>query len=256
MGAAARAAHERLEQERGVRRRGLFLALMGVLLAVAATNVLLGGVGLLQETRSRPLTQAERAAYVKEDIASRWHTLPIASVFPEDIAYTALGKGQEYAHRVGVAPESRCRGGLDSPVAAALEGYGCRTLLRATYVDQSSSYAITIGIAVLRDEDAREAAAARLPVDDRVGVRPVSFPHTATESFGAAQRQRTGWIGTGPYIVFASAGYTDGRTRDSVPPEEIVHSELWPTAQSIAGRIGRILGEPPDVPRCTQGNVC
>jgi hypothetical protein len=24
----------------------------------------------------------------------------------------------------------------------------------------------------------------------------------------------------------------------------------------VAGRIARALGEPPDVPRCTQGNVC
>jgi hypothetical protein len=232
------------------------MALMGVMLAVAATNVLLGTVGLLQETRSRPLTEAERAKYVQEDIARRWHAWPATTVFPQELEYVGLGRSQQFAHRVGIAPESSCRGGLDSPVAAALEGYGCRTLLRATYVDQSSSYAITVGVAVLRDEQARVDASARLPVDDRVGVRPVAFPRTATELFGAAQRQRTGWVGAGPYVVFSSAGYTDGRTRAAVAPEEILHSELWPTAQSIAGRIARFLGEPPDVPRCTQGNVC
>lgn len=255
-GTGGRGAQDRLEQERGVRRRGLFLAMLGIVLVVAATNVLLGALGLLQETRSRPLTEAERAAYVKDDVARRWHILPAESVFPESLGYTALGRSREYAHRVGIAPESSCRGGLDSPVAATLDEYGCRTLLRATYVDQSASYAITIGVAVLKDEDARLEAAARLPVDDRVGVRPVSFPRTVTQSFGAAQRQRSGWIGAGPYIILSTAGYTDGRTRDAVGPEEILHSELWPTAQAIAGHIARVLSEPPDVPRCTQGNVC
>jgi hypothetical protein len=63
-------------------------------------------------------------------------------------------------------------------------------------------------------------------------------------------------VGAGPYIVFATSGYADGRTRQAVPPEEILHSELVPVAQSIGGRIARALGQPPDVPRCTQGNVC
>jgi len=258
-GRAAALAQARREQEelrQGVRRRGLFLALIGVVLVVAATNVLLGSLGLLQETRSRPLTEAERAEYVRQDVARRWHAWPATMIFPDQVEYLGLGRTQRVARRVGIAPESSCRGGLDSPVAGVLEGYGCRTLLRATYVDQSAAYAITVGVAVLRDEEARIAATAKLPIDDRVGVRPVAFPGTVTERFGAAQRQRNGWVGAGPYIVFATSGYTDGRTREAVPPEEILHSELWPVAQSIGGQIARALGQPPDVPRCTQGNVC
>jgi len=201
-------------------------------------------------------TDAERAAYVRKDVALRWHSWPATRIFPSEVEYTGLGRTQRVARRVGIAPESSCRGGLDSPVAGVLEEYGCRTLLRATYVDQSAAYAITVGVAVLRDEEARIEAATKLPVDDRVGVRPVAFPGTVTEKFGAAQRQRTGWTATGPYIVFTTSGYTDGRTRQAVPPEEILHSELWPVAQSIGGQIARALGRPPDVPRCTQGNVC
>jgi hypothetical protein len=254
--AAAQAAREQEELRQGVRRRGLFLSLVSVVLVIGATNVLLGAVGLIQETRSRPLTDAERAEYVRQDVARRWHSWPAAMVFPDEVEYIGLGRSQRLARRVGIAPEASCRSGLDAPVAGVLQGYGCRTLLRATYVDQSASYAITVGVAVLRDEESRVAAAARLPVDDRVGVRPVSFPGTVTESFGAAQRQRTAWVGAGPYIVFTASGYADGRTRQAVPPEEILHSELWPVAQSIGGRIARALGQPPDVPRCTQGNVC
>jgi hypothetical protein len=229
---------------------------MGVVLAVATVNVLLGSVGLFQETRSRPLTDAERAKYVQEDVARRWQAWPVGMLFPEELEYTALGRAQQFARRVGVAPEAPCASVTDSPVASVLRGHGCLAMLRATYVDQTSTFAITVGVAVLRDEGTRVETSARLPVDDRVGVRPVAFPGTVTDTFGAAQRQRTGWVGAGPYIVFSTVGYTDGRVRDSVSPEEPLNSEMWPTAQSIAGRIARFLAEPPDVPRCTQGNVC
>ncbi|MCT9932555.1 hypothetical protein N5079_20350 [Planotetraspora sp. A-T 1434] len=254
--AAAQAARERAELERGIRFRSIFLTVMGVVLAVAAANVLLGSIGLLQETRSRPLTDAERAKYVAEDVARRWHAWPVGMVFPEEVQYTGLARAQQYARRVGVAPEAACAATVDSPVASALREQGCRTMLRATYVDQTSTFAITVGVAVLKDEEARMGAAAKLPVDDRVGVRPVAFPGTVTDMFGAAQRQRTAWVGAGPYIVFSTVGYADGRTRDSVAQEELLNSEMWPVAESVAGRIARSLGEPPDVPRCTQGNVC
>jgi hypothetical protein len=254
--AAAKAARERAELERGIRYRSVFMILIGAVLAVGAVNVLLGTLGLVQETRSRPLTVEERDRYVQEDVARRWHAWPVGMVFPEELEYTGLGRTQLFARRVGIAPEAPCTAVVDAPVASVLKETGCLTMLRATYVDQTSTFAITVGVAVLPDEETRVVASARLPVDDRVGVRPVAFPGTMTDRFGAAQRQRTGWVGAGPYIVFSSVGYTDGRTRESVPPEELLNAELWPTAQAIAGRIARFLAEPPDVPRCTQGNVC
>lgn len=255
----AQRAAEQEEREniaRGVRYRRMFLVLLGAVIAVAAVNVMIGTVGLLRENRSRPLTGAERAAYVEQDIARRWHTWPASVVFPADLEYIGLARTQHYAQRVGIAPEVPCRQGVDVQIATVLDQHGCRTLLRATYVDQTAMFVITVGVAVLKNEEERVKATAELPVDDRVGVRPVSFPRTPASLFGAAQRQRNGWVGAGPYIVFSTAGYADGRTRAAVPPEEILHSELWPTAQSIAGRIARSLGEPPTVPRCTQGNVC
>ncbi|WP_067178846.1 hypothetical protein [Microtetraspora niveoalba] len=253
---AARAAAERAALARGVRLRSTYLTIMGVVLAVAAVNVLLGAVGVLRETRPRPLTQSERARYAQEDVARRWRAWPVGMVFPEELEYAGLGRAQQYARRVGVAPETSCAAAVDSPVASVLRRYRCLTMLRATYVDQTATFAVTVGVAVLRDEQTRVDAAAKLPQDDRVGVRPVAFPNTVTDLFGAAQRQRTSWVGAGPYIVFSSVGYTDGRTRDSVPAEEQLNSEMWPAAQSIAARIARSLAEPPEVPRCTQGNVC
>ncbi|GII93053.1 hypothetical protein [Sinosporangium siamense] len=246
----------RRELERGIRLRTAFLLLMGTILAVAASNVLLGLVGGIAESRARPLTSAEREEYVRQDIARRWRAWPAALVFPEEVEYIGLERAQQYARRIGIAPETACTNAVDPQVATAFEEHGCRTMLRATYVDQSGTFVMTVGVAVMEDEEARTSASALLPVDDRVGVRPVAFPGTVADLFGAAQRQRTGWVGAGPYLVFSTAGYTDGRTREAVPPHESLHSELWPTAQSVAARIARSLGQPPDVPRCTQGNEC
>lgn len=249
------AERDRLAQ--GMRLRRIFLLLMGTALAIAAVNVLVGTVGLLQEVRSRPLTRAEQVKYVQEEVAARWHTWPATRVFPEEVEYVGLGQSAQFAHRVGIAREVSCQAGLDAPVAATLAEYGCRTLLRATYVDQTATFVITVGVAVLRDEEARLQAAAKLPVDDRVGVRPVPFRGTVADRFGPAQRQRNSWVGTGPYLVFSTVGYADGRTREAVPQEEVLHSELWPVAQTVGGRIARALGQPPaEVPQCTQGNVC
>ncbi|MFC4058262.1 hypothetical protein ACFOWE_08155 [Planomonospora corallina] len=242
--------------ERGVRFRAVLSLLLGMVLAVSALGALAGLVGLLRETTARPLTEAEKTHYVEEDIARRWHSWPAALVFPPELEYVGLGRAQLYARRVGIAPETTCRSGTDAAVGEILERHGCRTLLRATYVDQSSTFAVTVGIAVMEDAERRAAATGELASDDRVGVRPVAFRGTATELFGAAQRQRNAWLGVGPYVVFSAAGYADGRTRDSVAPEEIVHSELWPAAQAVAGRIAHALGAEPDVPRCTEGNVC
>ncbi|WP_344858205.1 hypothetical protein [Planomonospora alba] len=252
--AAAPAREAALEQ--GVRFRRLLLLLVGAILAISATDALTGLVGLLRETTARPLTEAEKTHYVQQDIARRWHTWPAGLVFPPELEYVGLGRAQLYARRVGIAPETTCRSGTDAAVGEVLEEHGCRTFLRAAYVDQSSTFAITVGIAVMEDAERRVAATGELSSDDRVGVRPVAFRGTATELFGAAQRQRNAWVGVGPYIVFSTAGYADGRTRDAVAPEEITHSELWPTAQAVAGRIAHALGAEPDVPRCTEGNVC
>ncbi|MEV7011861.1 hypothetical protein [Streptosporangium sp. NPDC051022] len=248
---------ERMALEQGVRLRAIFLILLGVILAMAASDVLTGAVGLFRETRARPLTAAEQDRYIRDDIARRWHTWSADVIFPTELQYVGLGRTQQYARRIGIAPETSCRSGLDTPVGSVLTQYGCRTLLRATYVDQTSTFVITVGIAVLDDEEKRASATAQLAADDRVGVRPVAFPGTAAALFGAAQRQRNAWVAVGPYVVFSTAGYADGRTREAIPPEEILHSELWPTAQAITGRIARALGdEPSAVPQCTQGNVC
>ncbi|MGN9846608.1 hypothetical protein ACTMTI_51745 [Nonomuraea sp. H19] len=253
------AAKERAELaalQQGIRYRRIFVTLVGIMVVVSAAIVLLGTIGLLSETRSRPLTQAEQNQYKQEEIARRWQAWPKTGVFPEEVKYLGLDRAQQYATRVGIAPETECGKGVDASIAGVLDGHGCVTMLRATYIDQTSSFVFTVGVAVLKDEESRVSATEELTQDDRVGVLPVAFPGTVTERFGPDQRQRTSWVGAGPYIVFSTAGYADGRTRAAIPPEEILHPELWPAAKSIGNQIAYFLADPPKVPPCTQGNVC
>ena len=250
---------ERAEQralQQGVRYRRVFVALAGAVVVVSAVLVLLGTVGLFAETRSRPLTATEQNQYKEQEIARRWQAWPATGVFPEEVKYMGLDRAQQYAKRVGIAPETDCGKAADAAVADILDDNGCVTMLRATYVDQTAMFVMTVGVAVLKDEESRLSATEQLTQDDRVGVLPVAFPGTVTERFGAEQRQRAGWVGAGPYIVFSTAGYADGRTRAAVPPEETLHSELWPAARSVGNQIAYFLADPPKVPPCTQGNVC
>ncbi|MFI6500684.1 hypothetical protein [Nonomuraea typhae] len=258
-GPKAAAVKERAEAaalRQGVRYRRIFRALLAGIIVLSAGIVLIGTAGLFAETRSRPLTVAEQNRYKQEEIARRWQAWPATGVFPEEVKYLGLERATQYARRVGIAPEAECGKAVDQAVAAVLNEYGCVTMLRATYVDQTASFVFTVGVAVFGDEAARASVTEELALDDRVGVLPVAFPGTLTERFGLEQRQRTGWVGAGPYLVFSTGGYVDGRTRAAVPPEEILHSELWPAAKSIGNQIAYFLADPPTVPPCTQGNVC
>src|SRR5260370_27582707 len=55
-----------------------------------------------------------------------------------------------HALRVAIAPQSPCAKGVtDAAAAAVLRRSGCEAVLRATYVDDTRSYVMTVGVAVL-----------------------------------------------------------------------------------------------------------
>lgn len=181
---------------------------MLALAGVAALAV--GGFALHQEL-TRPATAAEAAAAGRAEIANRWQRLPAGQLFPATISYLSPGKQQFTALRVGIAPATTCTAALDP--AAATIFRGCRTVLRATYVDASGSLAVTVGIAVMPSTAAAQRAVSNLTIQPgRAGVRAASFPGTRVAGYGDAQR---GWFhaasGNGPYAFFYAAGFADGR---------------------------------------------
>lgn len=183
-------------------------------------GVAVGGVAIGADLTREPTADEIRLAGQKE-MASRWRALDAGEIFPARAENRAYGTGRRNptpawtALRVGIAPKASCAAGFDRPIADILVEYGCRAVLRATYVDGSHTLAATLGIAVM--PGARQAAEAQIAIDGspalrRHGVRTVAFPGTVTARFGDSLRQDFADEVTGtPYLFFTSSGWLTDR---------------------------------------------
>jgi hypothetical protein len=191
-----------------------------MLLVLGLAGVGGGGVALAHELTRGP-TSAEMAAAVQQEVASRWQRLPAGKIFPATLSYaTSDFNVTMTARRVGIAPATTCAAALDPPVSALLRKFGCTTVLRATYVDQSGTLAVTVGVVVMTSAAAASGAdgiADTSPPGLTGGVRTFGLPGTVADLFGNAQRRAFSVVGAGQgrYIFFWAAGYTDGRVSGS-----------------------------------------
>jgi hypothetical protein len=191
-----------------------------MLLVLGLAGVGGGGLALAHELTRGP-TSAEMAAAVQQEVASRWQRLPAGRIFPATLSYaTSDFNVTMTARRVGIAPATTCAAALDPPVSALLRKFGCTTVLRATYVDQSGTLAVTVGVVVMTSAAAASGAdgiADTSPPGLTGGVRTFSLPGTVADLFGDAQRRAFSVVGAGQgrYIFFWAAGYTDGRVSGS-----------------------------------------
>ena len=177
----------------------------------------LGGAGagavLLQRELTRAPTHAELSAAVASAIGSRWRQLSAGQIFPEVISYSSAALPLQ-AHRVGIAPAASCAAALDPAVVTDLRQAGCVTVLRATYVDPSGTYAATVAVVVLRSRRAATAAAGLIgAAATRSGVRAVGFPGTFAAAFADSQRSAfSAQAGSaGPYLFMFAAGSATGQ---------------------------------------------
>ncbi len=194
------------------RQRRLRVLLVCVLLIAGIAGIAVGGGGLDYELTRQP-TRAELAAASQADIASRWQRLPAGAIFPARVPYVTSDGARTTATRVGIAPPASCSAALD-PAVAALLGRGCRTVLRATYADQSGTLVATMGVVVMSDA----AVTARIEAGpgpaagwSGTGVRAVAFPGTIAAAFTDPARQLFAQQSAGPYLVLVAAGFADGR---------------------------------------------
>ena len=181
-----------------------------------------GGAAELAHELTRGPTRAEMAAAVQQELASRWQRLPAGKIFPATVSYSTSDFDVAMtATRVGIAPAATCGAALDPAVSALLRRFGCVTVLRATYVDESGVLAATAGVAVMTSA---AAASGVVGIGDTsppglagAGVRTFSLPGTVADLFGDPQRRAFSAIDAnhGRYIFFWTAGYTDGRASGS-----------------------------------------
>jgi len=247
-------------RHRAARSQGTGLLIAAIVLGVAGLAVSL--VGLVRQARPHQLSGAEQQKVMAWEVASRWRAWPAGRIFPASARYPLTWTLFETnpglimsAHRVGIAPESTCAAAIDPALARVLDRVGCEAVLRATYTDSTRSFVATVGVVIMRGQ---APAISSLPAgrEPAPGVRAVPFHGTLAARFRDRQRQMTGAVARGPYLILYTAGYADGRQRDRVSSNRYASSEMTDLVAGLARDIGRPLSAPPPVPRCPGAPGC
>jgi hypothetical protein len=190
-----------------------------IALIVIGVLALAGGATGLTLELTRPATTSEAQAAATAEVASRWQRLPAGQIFPRRLSYLDSADISVHLTRSGIARPAGCAQALDPSVAQEMIRNGCRTMLRASYVDSTGTMVATVGIAVFPGSIAAARAAQATSLGDSAGLDAFSVPGTAASGFGNGQRQTFGgaYPQHGPYIFLASAGFTDARARTAGP---------------------------------------
>ncbi|WFB06652.1 hypothetical protein LRS74_06040 [Streptomyces sp. LX-29] len=172
------------------------------------------GTWLAEESDKHPSTQA---GYARARDA--WHNVPVDDLFPTTLRGTGPGRADRVWTRIAVAPDSRCADAFDPLLSTVLTPVGCQRLLRATYLDATSTSVTTVGVLVTRaDADGMRALRTRF-TDERLAERadlmPRPYPVADTPAAEFTTAQRATWhisvLTDAPALVYAVTGFADGR---------------------------------------------
>lgn len=241
---------------------------------LAWTALVLGLFGLagaipavLNQAMPRKFTAAQRQQITDWDYAKRWRALPAGAIFPGSVGYPppatldASGSLTLGARRIGIAKEATCAAATDPSAAAILDRDGCATLLRATYADETDSYVLTVGVAVLPSTAQASAAAAALnsaPAAHGLGptVRAVRFSNTPAAAFTGSRRQLSGVVDAGTYVVLYTVGYADPRPREQVAEDSYADGEMTSAGWGVAHAVLAVLAAAVPPPHCPGAPGC
>jgi hypothetical protein len=248
-------------------------------LAVALVGLAFSATVVTTQLLPRQFTAAQQRQIKDWEIASRWQQLPAGRIFPATVAYQLSNAVLQdatplslQALRIGIAPQTRCGTGVTTAAAAAvLLRDGCKAILRATYVDATWSYVMTVGVAVLPSDTAAKSASQglsqpRLAVAHGItgaagmgaldaGVRVVRFRGTAAGMYDYS-RQISASFPDGPYLIMYAAGYADGRPRVPVAEDRYADAEMTSLAKGVALSVADTLGAQPSSPHCPGAPGC
>jgi hypothetical protein len=246
-------------------RGGCPLAATLTALFVGAAGLAVSAAGVSARLLPRAFTASQQQQIVGWEMTRRWRTLTAGQIFPETVAYqlpsgTLDGSSglSLQAYRVGITRPTSCTAASD-PAAAEVLGAGrCAALLRATYVDETDSMLVTVGVAVMPGAAAARTAASKLSGDPppEPGVAAAAFRSTLARGFGDRQRQLSLAVSSGPYLIMSSAGYADGRPRAQLSSDAYADQEMTSFAAGVAYAVGGPLGAAPRPPRCPGAPGC
>ncbi len=250
-------------------------AVVALILGLAGFAV--AAFGIATRLLPRHFTASEQRQIQAWEVMRRWQAVPAGQIFPASISYQLPATVLQdtvplnlHALRVGIAPqESDCAKAVTSAsAAAALRRNGCEAVLRATYVDATRSFVMTVGVAVLpnvtaatsadsglvtpRLAVARQASAqGRLPA----GVLVVRFRGAGARRYDY-NRQISNSFTAGPYLVMYAAGYSDGRPPVPVVQDMYSDAEMTSMAKGVAHSVARTLTTSPAPPHCPGAPGC
>ncbi len=248
-------------------RRGA--AILALILGLVGLAVSMTGVAI--QLLPRHFSAGQQRQIEAWEVMRRWQTMPAGQIFPASVSYQLSAQVLQDAApldlgalRVSIAPqESDCAKAVTSAaVGAVLRRNGCEAVLRATYVDATRSYVMTVGVAVLPTEAAAASAAGSLSparlaaVRDAVGVGRLSAGVRVVRFRGAAarlydyNRQVSASFTAGPYVVMYAVGYSDSRPRVPVIQDAYSDDEMSSMAQGVAHSVANTLAASPAPPHC------
>jgi hypothetical protein len=216
-------------------------------------------VGLAFQALPRHFTQHQQRQIIDWETAKRWRELPAGTIFPASLRYAAPSAltGDAAlrldAGRLGIARQTSCAAATDAAVGAVLTRDGCEAMLRATYVDGTDSYVVTVGVAVMPGSAQVSAAKQKLAGvvgDSGKGVTAVPVAGTLAAAFTDSRRQLSGIMGARTYLIFYTIGYTDDRPRVPVTADSYADAEMSAAEQGVAQEVASVLDPPESPPRC------
>jgi hypothetical protein len=240
---------------RGSRR--WFAAIAALVLGAAGFAVALTGVAF--QLLPRQFTAEQQRQITDWETGKLWRTLPAGAIFPASLQYAAPqalsddSKLQLTASRIGIASQASCAAATDpAAVGAVLARHGCEAMLRATYVDGTDSYVITVGVAAMPASAQVNAAEQELAGvgGTGAGVRTVPVAGSLAAAFTDSRRQLSSSAPAGPYLVFYAIGYTDDRPRQPVNADTYADAEMTAAGAGVAQAIASQVDKPVPPPRC------
>ncbi|WP_327119070.1 hypothetical protein OHB12_12325 [Nocardia sp. NBC_01730] len=200
---------------KGGKTSGLLLMILGVF------PVLLGcGVMVKAIINGQQVTTNNAFAAVA------WHNLTSDQIFPDYLTDISIGDHLQGWSRQSIANETSCAEAFSRDFAAKLAGAGCKTALRATYVDMGGTMAATLGVAVVDSYQAADAVNQEFNWSAGTGplVYPVAVPNTPAASWNKDLAMAGGAAAIGlsttspPYLAAISVGPVDNsRSWTSLP---------------------------------------
>ncbi len=248
-----------------------------IVLILGLAGFAVSAFGVAVQLLPRHFTASQQRQIEAWEVMRRWQTMPAGQIFPASVSYQLSAKMLQDtvplsldALRVSIASqESDCAKAVTSaPAATALRRNGCEAVLRATYVDATRSFVMTVGVAVLPNAAAAASAdggltTPRLAVARQAsaqgglpaGVLVVRF-HGAGAGRYYYNRQISASFTAGPYLVMYAAGYSDSRPRVPVTQDMYSDDEMTSMADGVARTVAHTLAVSPAPPHCPGAPGC